>query len=489
MSVAASVENKSFQAIQYYNHKYYVNVYYAMYKALEKWLTEKIFRNDPSRVFLASDDYAYRRRFELTDTSKDFDTLEFSSLRFPFANYWPQNVGWVPDDRVAAKQAALTYVGIYVGNTKVKAAAGILPIDVTLWFDREDDARLAYDILYFHSFNEHYYGTKVSYGIDTTESSLYSPILEIPANIELTSLKFNPEFKEADWLQKQRVFSIKCTFEMRSYVIAPPKQSDYDKDDFADYDYSDNFDFYYIVDDVILNLSNNGLDFKTYDAGFDPTTQTCKGSTEFPQEGELGTVYVDDYLDFEYYETNDTRVKKDKIYFEYGKNRKYTVYETKDGDNPKELGLYERSIKNSLNLYIWNKTEQKYEVPNTTLDSFHVREHGRVDLESIDITKLDFLTNVKAKSNLIEWSYGPNTKLEDIEKIELHLTGFNDIIDIDPEVTSYKLSKLSSNSHYHGYIVFYTKNGSSKRFVINFITSKAKSDTSDAASSLIGLTW
>lgn len=490
MSVDVNIEQKSFQASQYYNHKYYVNVYYAMYKALEKWLTDKVFRKDSSRVFLASDDYAYRRRFELTDTSSDYESLEFSSLKFPFANYWPQNVGWTPDTRLAAKQAALTYVGIYVGNTKVKAASGILPIDVTLWFDREDDARLAYDILYFHSFNEHYYATKVSYGVDTTSPTLYSPTLEIPANIELTSLKFNPEFKESNWLKQQRVFPIKCTFEMRSYVIAPPDQLSIEEEQLlsSEYDYSDNFDFYYIVDDVILNLSNKELSVKTYDAGFDPITQDCKGSTPFPDEGQLGTVYVDDYLDFEYFETKDKKVKKDKVYFKLGKFKKYEIYHTEEGDNPKELGLYERKIRNSLNLFVWNKNTKRYEVPNTNLDSFHIREHGVVDMESIDITKFDFLTNVKVKSNLIEWTYGEGTKPEDIEKIELHLTGFSDIIELDPMSTSYRLSKLSPNSHYHGYMIFYAKNGSSKRFVINFITLKNKEDDTPA-NSLIGLTW
>lgn len=448
MSVDASTEKKSFQATQYYNHKFYVNVYYAMYKSLEKWITKNIFRNDPSRVFLASDDYAYRRRFELTDTSKDFDTLDFSSLRFPFANYWPQNVGWTPDTRIAAKQAALSYVGIYVGNTKVRAASAILPIEVTFYFDREDDARLAYDTLYFYSFNEHYYKTSVSYGVDTTRKDLISPILEIPANITLTNLKFNPQFKETDWLKKQRVFPIKCTFEMRSYVIAPPTQKDFNAADTNDYDYNDNADFFYIVDDVILNMSNKEITVKTYDAGYDVTSNSFKGSTPFPDEGELGVLYVDDNID-------TSRLNEEQ----------------------------------GLNLYIWSNYEQKYVQPDTTLDSIHVRETGTFDMTSVDIKKLDFLSNVKTKSNLIEWTYGENTKPEDIEKIELHLAGFADPIEINPLATSYKLEKLQSNSQYHGYIIFYTKDGASKRFVINFITSKGKNDSDKPLNSIIGLTW
>ena len=92
---------------QYYNHDNYVATYYSLYIALERWLAEAIFRKDVSRVFLASPQYAYRRRFELTDPAVSYSTVPVASLRFPFANYWPLNDGWEPDTRIAANPAAM----------------------------------------------------------------------------------------------------------------------------------------------------------------------------------------------------------------------------------------------------------------------------------------------------------------------------------------------------------------------------------------------
>ena len=120
MGVPQTYGSGELRASQYYVHNSYINSYYHIYKYIEKWFASQIFRNDTSRVFLASDDFCFRRRFELTDTSKDFETLDFESLRFPFANYWPLNTGWQADSRFAANPAALVYDGIYIGNTKIR---------------------------------------------------------------------------------------------------------------------------------------------------------------------------------------------------------------------------------------------------------------------------------------------------------------------------------------------------------------------------------
>lgn len=498
MSINENLGPIEYQAKQYYVHKSYVNSYYAMYKALESWITKYIFRNDKSRVFLASDDYAYRRRFELTDTSQDFETLDFSSLRFPFSNYWPQNSGWIPDDRVAAKQAALSYVGIYVGNTKLRCASAVLPIEVSFWFDREDDARLAYEILYFHSFNEHYYETTVNYGTDYTSSNGVSPTLKIPANIEITSLKFNPEFKESDWLKKQRVFVIKAQFDMRTFVIFPPYQPDYTVDandtDYLD-NYDDGIDFYYIVDDVILNFGHKNLKFFTRDAGYNESTGTFDGTNAFPETGEKGTVYIDDYDIPVELGTCSSKELESKTDMSIGDV--WTVTSSEEGDKYKPNTKYiyhgskwiEYSNTLPLNIYIWDEMSEKYVTPETNIDTIHIRYNGSYEESKIDITKFDFITNVTSTSNLIEWTYGPDTSMEDIEKIELHMTGMNDIIEIPTNVTSFKLDKLNSNSQYYGYIVFYAKDGATKKFIINFITKKKKTDSNKTLNSLVGYTW
>lgn len=453
---------------KYYIHHSYVDTYYYVYKFLEKWIADNIFRKDTSRVFLASDDYAFRRRFELTDMSKSYDSLEFSSLNFPFANYWPQNNGWVAETRIASKNASLVYLGIYDGDTKVRASASNISIPTTLWFDREDDARLAYEILYFKSYNEQYNSTKVPYGTDYTKlsetSSRTGNILDIPVNIKIDNLVFNPNFVESDWLKKQRIYPIKVTFTIRTFAIYPPKQPDYNvivKEDGTiegDNIYEDGYSYYYTVDDVILNFNPSKVNILTYDAGYDPTSESGSqyiGSTPFPSEGEAGVIYVDSFL-------------------------------KKDNSDP--------------SIYIWNELEKKYIVPSYQEDGLYTRVHSEIkDTNPLNISRFDCMSNVTQTTNTLEWEYGDSTTEGYIASIEIHLANKGEVYILNKEdiefkdgVYRYKIKGLQSNTQYFGYIVYKAKNDEYRKFPISFITSisnKKISTKKNKDSSLVGVSW
>ena len=470
MGVPQTYGSGELRASQYYVHNSYINSYYHIYKYIEKWFASQIFRNDTSRVFLASDDFCFRRRFELTDTSKDFETLDFESLRFPFANYWPLNTGWQADSRFAANPAALVYDGIYIGNTKIRAASGVMDVPITIWFDREDDARFAYDRLYFYSFNEHNNSVNVPYGrsdtlVDEGVHSLSHNILGLPMVLEIKNLQFNPQFKETDWLKRQRVFVIKCTVQMRTYVIYPPEQPNYDINVNPDGTlsdggtYEDGINFYYIVDDVILNL-HEGKETKvqTFDAGFDPITQQFCGTKRFPEVGEYGVIYVDSHCEPE----------------DLGKNRPLM------------------SKPDNWRLYVWDEANNRYIVPDYEIDCHSIRYNGVYEPSTVDITKFDYITEVTPFGNTISWSYGESMSADDIDKIELHLYNYKDIVYIDPQTTSYVLKDLKSNSQYYGYMLFVSKDGSSKKMMINFVTPMSKEDEqkrTGTLNSLVGITW
>lgn len=206
------------QARQYYIHSGYVPVYYYVYESLENWIANTIFRQDRSRVFLASNEYVFRRRFELTDMTRSFRDLEASSLHFPFANYWPLNVSWSAEDRVAANPAALLYEGINTSRSRIKASNANLSIPVTFYFDREDDARFAYSTLYFYTFNEFNYETSITFQNEE---------VGLPVVISIKSLQFNPQYNEKDWLKQNRIFIVSATLNVRTYLISPPDQPIY----------------------------------------------------------------------------------------------------------------------------------------------------------------------------------------------------------------------------------------------------------------------
>lgn len=472
-------------AKQYYIHKSFVNVYYYVYKFLEKWIADNIFRGDTSRVFMASDGYAFRRRFELTDMSKNYDDLEFSSLNLPFANYFAQNNGWTTDDRIAAKNAALTYLGIYEGNTKIKASASVITVPVTFWFNREDDARLAYEILYFKSYNEQYNHTKVPYGRNTTlgdfNISQSSSLLDLPINFMIKSLVFNPQFTETDWLKRQRVFTIKVSFDVRTYTIYPPNQPNYTidiNDDGTLEDgstYEDGYNYYYLVDRVILNTSSEKNSMLTYDAGYNPEDNTYSGSVPFPTIGVEKTFYVDSY-------------KKDIFQMEGELNSDFEK-------------RYKEWCAVPSKVYIWDSLNNRYIEPDKELDYASITVYGTYEEDTLNIKRFDFISNIGENSNIIMWELGDNeyefdedgnkVGLKNIESLEINLVNTCETYVVkDILLGTYTIDGLSSGTQYMGYAIFKAKNDSYKKYPINFRTNgEITVQTKSKPNSLVGLSW
>lgn len=203
------------QARQYYIHDSYIPVYYYVYEALEKWLANTVFREDRSRIILSSNEFAFRRRFELTDMTRPYKDLEISSLHFPFANYWPMSIGWDREERIAANPATLLYRGLYTSRSCIRASNANLAIPVNFYFDREDDARFAYSKLYFYTFNEFSQEEMMTFQNEE---------IGLPVVVSIKSLQFNPQYNETDWLKQNRIFVVSATVNLRTYIIAPPEQ-------------------------------------------------------------------------------------------------------------------------------------------------------------------------------------------------------------------------------------------------------------------------
>lgn len=466
--------NREYQASTFYEQKSWINVYYYVYMALEEWVSKHIFRNDLSRVFLASDEYVFRRRFELMDSSEDYDKINASSLQFPFANYSPQQVGWIPDDTIAMKQASFIYKGVYEGSTLVKAAPSTITIPMTFYFSREDDARFCYETLYFYMFNEHYYTISVPYGrysyYDTGEKVDNTNTLGIPINFRLGDLQFNPQFKETDWLKNNRIFTIKINFTLRTFVIEPPKQPDYqysvnDNGQLIDennqvvidnttqepMNYNDGIQYYNLVDDVILNVFTNTSRTLNYNAGYDEESQTYKGNDKFPETGTPNTFYVDVYKD----------------------------------ENHQPL---------KPNIYVWSDNHYQNIKSNSSLlhqffdiDIDSMRLNGTITENTI---KLNYLrvNDISYTTAKLEWKYSDTFDTSDISKIEL-LYG-NETITLDSTATEYKFNKLTQNSTYNITLKIYTNSNLTKSFYKEFTTLKreSKSKKSDGAS-IIGTEW
>lgn len=435
---------------KYYIHSSYIPTYYYVYIFIEQWLAANIFRNDLSRVFMASNDYAFRRRFELTDMSENYEDIDASSLRFPFGNYWAQNTGWKVDDRPAANTAAQVYEGLYLGTTKVRAVNVTLPVGIQLYFDREDDARLAYDRLFFYSFNRHFY---------STEANIAGNRVGLPMNLQLDDLTFNPSFKESDWLKQNRIFVLTFTMNVSTYILNPPKQPDYTHDDTDLSDYDDGNEQYYIVNDVILNFWNKSSNIKV---------ETYCGTDLFPPKGKSDVFYVDSLTpeDKKGYDT-DPVTRRPKI---YKWNPNFTMDET-----GKSIGGYEEVNTQTL----------------IDIDIASIGVDGSIARGSVDVTLLR-VANTEVNSATIEWDYSEEYDTSNVDRITISIDDMKTWTEVPVDAKSFTLENLEEGKHYIAYVSFYDKDGSVKKLYLEFATLVSSSSLANRVlpnNSLVGLKW
>lgn len=519
------VNNSEYSAKQYYFYQYYANSYYRVYMSLEDWLASKIFRNDPSRVFLASPEYAFRRRFELIDSNHtEYDKVKASSLQFPFASYWPLNSGWQPDDRVATNTAAQVYVGMYMGNTLVKSASVILNVPVQLYFDREDDARLAYEKIFFDTFNPHYYSTTVAYGPNT---------IGIPIEITIKNLQFNPSFKETDWLKQNRIFIITADFEIRTCIIRSPNQPDFNvsvgNDGYLVDDngnvvvdeegrpvlYDSGIANYYIVNNVLLHFNSDGWTYKSFKCNTDDSDDV----SGFPETGEVGVIYINDFnrnVDKKYHYLYDSNSKNfyESDIDDYDERFKFISFDssvswpenpsskvtitTDDSEEsyiPVYVDTYREDRANyayiNRNQFIWNPYTEKYErYDSRKLNPDSINIYGQI---TINTTKIVFLpTTVSGTEATVNWTY--ISQSHDISYIRVRRQNASEWSSINSGATSYEISNLTQDSEYTYEFEFgFEGDSSSETNTIVKSTTFTTTNNSDTNyednSSLIGVKW
>ena len=509
-----------YKASQYYFHQYYANSYYRIYMSLEDWISKNIFRNDSSRVFLSSPEYAFRRRFELTDSrQQDYNKIQASSLNFPFCSYWPLNSGWQADDRIAANTAAQVYKGMMIGNTVIKAASAKMEIPVNFYFEREDDARLAYENLFFNTFNPHYFTNTVAYGPNS---------IGIPIVIQIRDLQFNPSFKESDWLKQNKIFIISCNFNITSYILKSPSQPDYNMGVNSDgYLIDENGNVivdengqpvlydagivnYYIVNNVLLNFNSDRWEYKTYKCNSSDENDT----SGFPETGKIGIIYINSFNDDvdrnRYYSWTkkkgffniDISDIKDLVHYEYFDSS------LKWPDNPKQnvtinnetykviykdtyFDLKSNNPYKSKNKFIWNPYTESYEKFNDMkLDANCINVYGKIDQNTTSVSFLPVISS--GNSATINWIY--LNQSHDVTMIRVRRQGESEWNVINSNSNFYEVNNLSQQSQYIYEFEFYFEGNDTIETnciskTVEFETQTNSNQTYVDNSSLIGLKW
>ncbi len=211
---------REYEATKYFKNPRFINPHYCNKLAIENLLLSSIFvkedgTKDTTRVFYSPDNICFRKRLEnVANEGYDENTqINITTLDLPFANYW-QSSNWEGDDRPNALTAAQMLIGHYDHLTYnyLKAMAVKSIYTGTLWFSRDDEARIAYQIL---QWEQNPTGPTWQY----TPLEWYGVHLLIPSNITFEKIEFNPEFDESKWLESSRIIPVTFEATVRTYTI------------------------------------------------------------------------------------------------------------------------------------------------------------------------------------------------------------------------------------------------------------------------------
>lgn len=195
----------------YYDKRHWVDLTRLAGISLEEILSKYLFNNDKERAIYSSKDYAYRRRFELIDTSEKFENVQASSLQLPFFNYTFSNATWSPKKEV--RTFSSEEFGILAPSqvTSIRIIPATTSLTVYFHFDREDDFRLAQDVLQFLG---------STYRYSYKETSFLGSSIKIPFRFEFKTVK-RDSIREEEWLKKQKIFLLEADVEVYTQIFFP----------------------------------------------------------------------------------------------------------------------------------------------------------------------------------------------------------------------------------------------------------------------------
>lgn len=195
-------------------NKKFVDIHLSNKVSIEVFLTKLLFHDDLSRIIYSKPEMAFRKRVESLDYGKNEDApLKPEMLKLPFASF-SQVSDPEPDDRFAAVNATEAVTGLYyeAEDRLMRTTAVMTKYKVICYFSRLDDVRMAHQLLYWEQIPQHPIWTY-------TNVKWRGITINLPTFLTIESINTNPEFKERDWLTKNRIFPIEIEITSRSYML------------------------------------------------------------------------------------------------------------------------------------------------------------------------------------------------------------------------------------------------------------------------------
>ena len=205
----------------YYDHSVFTNTYYASQIIIEYFVSNCLMKGDLSKIVYSTEDIAFRKRFELVaqENGADIEKANISALQLPFISY-SFDGPTEPDDRALSVQPMQMIRGTWQKGLPafLKALAVKQTYNFTAYFNRDDDARLAYNMLLWEK-------NPTGPLRFTTEVKWKNTLIQLPVFCTIDSIQFNPTYKEGDWLKQQRIIPITFKITTRTYEFHTKSQT------------------------------------------------------------------------------------------------------------------------------------------------------------------------------------------------------------------------------------------------------------------------
>lgn len=252
-------------ATEYIQKSYYddekskfVDIHQSIKIAIESFLVSTLFKGDLKRVVYCKKDIAFRRRVELVDSDrKDFTSISPISLQLPFACFSKETEFENDETKGLIAPAALIGQESYesgwiIRNLPVKAT-----YKVTAFFSRQDDLRLAHQVMYWEATPEAPIWIQV-------ETLYKDGTIAIPCFMKITDINSSPDYAEKDWLEKSRIFPLEISIDVYSYQLAIPNVGNIIRLPLRWQKYNNEAereqDNFYIVEKAVLAWANKKFD-------------------------------------------------------------------------------------------------------------------------------------------------------------------------------------------------------------------------------------
>ena len=205
-----------FSPVNFYQTDYLTNTLYLIQMVLEKYLSQSLFRNDPSRVIFADTSVVFRERLRRL---KEQGFTDLDGLNLPFMSYFYQG-NWVLDDRpgfINAKAILEGFSSDDAGQQLLKFMHTKVTFNCVCYYNTFLDAQLGYETLLWLD-----KPAAQQFAVGSVTYKGYQ--FDIPLNMSIENLSFNPDVKEKEYFSSRKIIPIKFDIVMRSISFSQMPQ-------------------------------------------------------------------------------------------------------------------------------------------------------------------------------------------------------------------------------------------------------------------------